>query len=167
MLANTRTFFSTLLCAVALAAMPPSSQAQREPVRHPVEPTPSVMDVYKTPTCGCCAKWVEHVRAAGFRVRAVDVTHDELDRLRAKHGVPAAMQSCHTGLVSGYVVEGHIPASEIWRLLKERPGVAGLVVPGMPLGSPGMEVEGAISRPYHVLTFDGQGRTQVFSTQRP
>ena len=91
----------------------------------------------------------------------------ELDKVKAKHGVPAAAASCHTALASGYVFEGHIPATEVKRVLKERPKVVGLAVPGMPLGSPGMEVPGRRPQPYNVLSFDQHGKTQVFSTQRP
>lgn len=125
------------------------------------------VEVYKTPTCGCCSKWVEHMRQAGFTVNATDVTREELNQVKVKHEVPPATHSCHTALVSGYVVEGHVPASDVKRLLKERPKVVGLAVPGMPLGSPGMEVSGIKPHPYDVLTFDKQGNTTVFSTQRP
>jgi hypothetical protein len=127
-----------------------------------------VMEVYKTPTCGCCTLWVEHMQAAGFTVTAYDVSHAELDTVRARHGVPQPMYSCHTGLIDGYVIEGHIPAAEVARFLKQPPaGAAGLAVPGMPLGSPGMEVPGVQPRPYTVMTFDRQGRTEVFATVRP
>ncbi|CAN5429247.1 DUF411 domain-containing protein [soil metagenome] len=135
--------------------------------RQPAQPHVLAMDVYKTPTCGCCTKWVDHMRAAGFQVTARDVSQAELDTLKAKHGVPPAMHSCHTGLIDGYAIEGHIPAREVLRFLKERPAVAGLAVPGMPLGSPGMEVPGVTPRPYTVMTFDRAGQTQVFSTVKP
>lgn len=125
------------------------------------------VDVFKTPDCGCCAKWVEHMKANGFEVRFVNMPREELDKVKAKHGVPAALHSCHTALAGGYVLEGHMPASEVKRLLKERPKVVGLAVPGMPLGSPGMEVTRVTPQPYDVLTFDKQGKTQVFSTQKP
>jgi hypothetical protein len=126
-----------------------------------------VVDVYKTATCGCCAKWVEHMRAAKFQTRVTDLSHEELDKVKAKHGVPPRLNSCHTALVGGYVVEGHIPADSVKRLLKERPAVAGLAVPGMPTGSPGMEIPGSPAPPYSVLTFDKQGRLQVFTTVTP
>lgn len=125
------------------------------------------MDVFKTSTCGCCSKWIDHMRAANFDVRFVDMPQAELDKLKAKRGVPAEASSCHTALVGGYVVEGHIPASDVKRLLKERPAIVGLAVPGMPAGSPGMEVAGIIPPPYNVVSFDKQGRTRVFSTVRP
>jgi hypothetical protein len=124
--------------------------------------TPPVVEVYKSPTCGCCANWVEHLKKAGFTVHATNV--DDMTKLKASHNVPRAVQSCHTALVDGYVIEGHVPASDVQRLLKERPAVAGIAVPGMPIGSPGMEVEGRKPDAYDVVTFDKQGQTKVFSS---
>ena len=121
-----------------------------------------LIDVYKSPTCGCCSKWVDHLREEGFEVRTTD-TNDLAD-FKASHGVPTQVESCHTALVAGYVVEGHVPASDIERLLRERPGIRGLAVPGMPIGSPGMEVPGTKGQPYDVLAFDNDGRTEVFAT---
>lgn len=118
--------------------------------------------VYKSPTCGCCKKWVEHLQANGFSVKAVDT--EDVVKHKLANGVPYELGSCHTALVGGYVVEGHVPASDIKRLLKERPPVRGLAVPGMPIGSPGME-QGAHKQRYEVLTFDKQGKTTVFSRQ--
>ena len=137
------------------------------PVTQSARPAATVIDVFKTPDCGCCAKWVDHMKASGFEVRFVNMPREELDKVKAKHRIPAALHSCHTALVGGYVVEGHIPAGEVTRLLKKRPSVVGLAVPGMPLGSPGMEVARVKPQPYNVLTFDKQGKTQVFSTQKP
>ena len=148
----------TTVVAIVLSAMP---SAQR---KAPVLPS---VEVFKTPTCGCCSKWVDHMKAGGFPVQFVDMPQAELDKVKAKHGVPQQVHSCHTALVGGYVVEGHIPASEVKRLLKERPRVVGLAVPAMPLGSPGMEVPGVQPRPYNVLSFDKQGKTEVFSVQKP
>jgi hypothetical protein len=116
--------------------------------------------VFKTATCGCCAKWVEHLRASGFAPTATNV--DDINAVKVKHNVPPAVQSCHTALVGGYVIEGHVPASDIKRLLKERPAISGIGVAGMPAGSPGMESPNP--RQYVVLSFDAQGKTQVFST---
>ena len=127
-------------------------------------PVPT-MEVYKSPTCGCCAKWVEHVRGAGFTVKVTDLADPDLDALKEKHGVPRTAQSCHTGVVDGFVVEGHVPVGEVQRLLKERPAVAGVAVGGMPLGSPGMEVPGQKPQTYNVVTFDKKGTVKVFSTQ--
>lgn len=116
--------------------------------------------VFKSATCGCCAKWVDHVRANGFAPTATNV--DDMNAVKAKHNVPQALHSCHTALVGGYVIEGHVPAADIKRLLKERPAVVGLAVPGMPAGSPGME--GPPPQKYDVVTFDKQGKTRVYAT---
>src|SRR5688572_22528129 len=98
---------------------------------------PPSMVVYKTPTCGCCSKWVDHVKAAGFNVTVHDV--QSTAEYRRKYGVPDQLQSCHTGVVNGYAIEGHVPVADIQTLLKKRPKAKGLAVPGMPIGSPGME----------------------------
>jgi hypothetical protein len=123
------------------------------------------MEVFKSPTCGCCSKWVEHVQEGGFTVQVTDVSDQALDALKEKHGIPRTAQSCHTGLIDGYVIEGHVPVAEVHRLLKERPPVAGIAVGGMPIGSPGMEVPGQRPQTYNVITFDKQGGVKVFSTQ--
>ncbi|HUF76914.1 MAG TPA: DUF411 domain-containing protein [Longimicrobiales bacterium] len=126
---------------------------------------PTVL-VYKTATCGCCAGWVEHMRQAGFTVDARDLPNNtELMRVKVDAGVPGAMTTCHTALVDGYVVEGHVPPDQIKRLLAERPEVAGIAVPGMPIGSPGMEGPGA--QPYQVFSFDRQGGSAVFAEVDP
>lgn len=122
---------------------------------------PAVADelvVYKSPSCGCCQGWAGHLRSNGFRVTVKNV--DDLDPIKASAGVPDALISCHTAMVGGYVIEGHVPAASIRRLLAERPDVRGLAVPGMPAGSPGME--GAGSEPYTVLAFDAAGRTRFW-----
>jgi hypothetical protein len=117
--------------------------------------------VYKSPTCGCCKQWVTHMQANGFTVKAHDVA--DIVQYKTANGVPLMLGSCHTAIVGGYVIEGHVPASDIRRLLKERPPVRGLAVPGMPVGSPGME-QGGHKDHYNVLTFDAQGRTTVYSS---
>lgn len=121
-----------------------------------------VVDVYKTPTCGCCSKWVDHLREEGFEVRTTDMR--DLTDIKASHGVPEHLASCHTGLVAGYVLEGHVPGEDVQRLLEERPAIAGLAVPGMPIGSPGMEIPGSEAQPYEVIAFRNDGSTQVFAT---
>ena len=119
------------------------------------------VSVYKDASCGCCAKWVDHLEQHGFATKTTNVTN--IDEVKTKNGVPAQARSCHTGMVAGYVIEGHVPAADVRRLLKERPaGVVGLAVPGMPIGSPGMEV-GSRVQPYSVLAFDKQGKTTVFA----
>ena len=115
--------------------------------------------VYKSPTCGCCKKWVNHLRDNGFKVKAYDVK--SVVPYKIKHGVTKPLASCHTALVGGYTIEGHVPAADIRRLLKEKPNVKGLAVPGMPMGTPGME--GRRKDAYNVLTFDAKGKTGVFS----
>ncbi len=120
-----------------------------------------VVMVYKSPTCGCCDNWVDHMRANGFRVQVQDVP--DIMAVKAQYGVPGDLTSCHTAVVDGYIVEGHVPAREVQRLLSERPAVKGIAVPGMPIGSPGMEVPGARPQPYNVVAFDGEGNTHVFA----
>lgn len=121
--------------------------------------------VYKTPTCGCCNGWIDHLRKAGFEVDARNVSDRALVTMKREVGVTAEMSSCHTALVGGYVVEGHVPAVQIKRLLTEEPEVAGITVPGMPIGSPGMEGPGA--RPYAAYSFDHSGELRVFAEIDP
>ena len=120
------------------------------------------MTVWKTPSCGCCGNWVKHMRAAGFEVRVENV--DDLGPVKRLAAVPEKLQSCHTARVGRYTVEGHVPASDILRLLKERPNAVGLAVPGMPSGSPGME--NGDHDPYEVLMLKRDGETAVFSSYR-
>jgi hypothetical protein len=123
-------------------------------------PAPGDIVVYKSPTCGCCDSWIEHVRAAGFRVVARDTA--DVGAVKRRLGVLPSLESCHTAVLHGYVIEGHVPADDILRLLEERPAIVGLAVAGMPAGSPGMEA----TRPhvsYDVVAFDAKGRTSVFA----
>ena len=114
--------------------------------------------VFKTATCGCCGKWVEHLRANGFKVTVTDVPSTA--EFRAKYGVPEKLASCHTGVVEGYALEGHVPAREIKKMLLNHPAGKGLAVPGMPAGSPGMEM-GRVDA-YEVLLFEAEGKTSVY-----
>ena len=123
-------------------------------------PTPT-MTVYRSPYCGCCGAWVDHVRAAGFTVTVVMV--DDTTAERQRLGLPDRYGSCHTAVVGGYVIEGHVPAQQIQRLLAQRPAALGLAVPSMPPGSPGMEQADGRSHPYEVLLIDKKGREQVFA----
>ena len=109
----------------------------------------------------CCAQWVEHMRASGFNVRTTDL--NDLTEIKKSRGVPDQVQSCHTAVVNGYVVEGHVPAADVHRMLKEKPAIAGIAVGGMPIGSPGMEVPGTKAQPYNVMSFDKSGATRVFA----
>ena len=120
-------------------------------------PAPNV-DVYKSPTCGCCGQWVRHMRDHGFSVTVHDV--EDVDAVRARAGVPRALAACHTAWVDGYVVEGHVPATDVRKLLAERPKALGLVVPGMPGSAPGMDAPGAI--PYEVLLFQADGVARAY-----
>ena len=123
-------------------------------------PGPGDVVVYKSPTCGCCDGWIDHMRAAGFRVIARDTS--DVGAVKRRLGVLPTLGSCHTAIVAGYVVEGHVPADAVERLLEERPKIVGIAVPGMPAGSPGMED----ARPhvsYEVIAFDAAGRTSVFA----
>jgi hypothetical protein len=120
--------------------------------------SPPVVKVFKTRTCGCCGKWVEHLKANGFAPDVTDVPSTA--EYRREYGVPAGMQSCHTATVAGYTIEGHVPAADIQRLLKTKPKARGLAVPGMPLGSPGMESNRRDA--YAVYLFQAGGQTSVF-----
>ncbi|HEX2460605.1 MAG TPA: DUF411 domain-containing protein [Vicinamibacterales bacterium] len=122
----------------------------------------STVQVYKSPTCGCCANWVKHLQQHGFRTQVTET--DDVAAIKAQHRIPARAQSCHTAVVDGYVIEGHVPAADVQRLLKERPAVIGLAVPGMPIGSPGMEVPNVKPQAYDVVTFDKQGQLKVFAS---
>jgi hypothetical protein len=119
--------------------------------------------VYRTAACGCCGKWVDHLKTAGFSptVHIVERT----DTAPPAKDVPASLRSCHTATVDGYTVEGHVPADVIQQLLKERPKVAGIAVPGMPAGSPGMESPNPVA--YEVIAFDAAGKTSVFAKKGP
>ena len=122
----------------------------------------TTVEVYKSPTCGCCSKWVDHLRSHGFTVRATNT--DNIDALKTNRGIPRQVRSCHTALVGGYVVEGHVPAADVQRLLKDRPPIAGIGVPGMPIGSPGMEVPGVKAQAFDVISFAKDGSTRVFAS---
>jgi hypothetical protein len=144
-------FASALVAALVLTTG--STSAQR--------PAPTVQ-VYKSPTCGCCANWVKHLQQHGFKTQVTEM--DNVADIKAQRGIPARAQSCHTAIVDGYVIEGHVPATDVQRLLKERPAVVGLAVPGMPIGSPGMEVPNVKPQAYDVVTFDKQGQLKVFAS---
>jgi hypothetical protein len=116
------------------------------------------MVVYKGPTCGCCDKWIEHMEKAGFTVEARN--RQNLNPIKAELGIARNLQSCHTATVGGYVVEGHVPADVVQRLLEERPAIRGIAVPGMPMGSPGME--GPYTQPYYVLAIGKDGRVVIY-----
>ena len=118
-----------------------------------------LVTVYKTPTCGCCKKWVKHLEDNGFKVKTHDMPN--VDSIKSISGIKQEFASCHTATVGGYVVEGHVPADDIKRLIADKPKVRGLTVPGMPMGSPGME--GQHQDKYQVLSYDNDGITGVFA----
>jgi hypothetical protein len=141
---------------LGLAALPFASAAQ--------PPSKVLVEVWKDPNCGCCQDWVSHLETNGFAVKVNDAGNNAM---RAKLGIPAKLGSCHTALVGGYAIEGHVPARDIQRLLKDKPQAVGLTVPGMPVGSPGMDgaVYGDRRDPYDVLlVLDKSGATRVFAS---
>lgn len=142
----------SLLVGAALGAVTAATSALA------ARPQP-LIEVWKSPTCGCCQGWVDHLQAAGFDVRVTEV--DGPADMREKLGMPARFGSCHTARVQGYVIEGHVPAREIQRLIKERPAALGLAVPGMPVGSPGMEM-GDRRDAYDVLLVTREGQSSVY-----
>lgn len=129
------------------------------PLAAAAEQEAPLVKVWKHPSCGCCGKWVEHMRASGFRIKVKAVQN--LTPIKRMAGIPDKLRSCHTAIVDGYRIEGHVPAEDVKRLLKTRPKVHGLAVPGMPVGSPGME--GSTTERYDVVTFTQDGKTTVFA----
>jgi hypothetical protein len=145
--------------AVSATAAAAAGEAakDRSAVAHPLH-----VLVHKSPTCGCCVKWVEHLRAAGFEVEVDDTT--AMADVKNRLGVPKEASSCHTAEVGGYFVEGHVPADDLRRLLAEKPKARGISVPGMPMGSPGMEMPGGGSNAYDTVLVNEDGSTTVFET---
>ena len=117
--------------------------------------------VYETPNWGCCGDWSEYLEENGFEVE--EIITDDLASIKSENKVPPSFQTCHTAIVDGYVIEGHVPATEIFRLLTERPPVVGIAVAGMPLGSPGMDIAGADTEPFEVVTFDQSGFIEPYA----
>ena len=136
------------------------SAAAFAPVMYERSPAAVEVTVFKDPNCGCCKEWVNHLRAHAFTVTSKDTSDVRSVKLTAR--VPDRLHSCHTAFVNGYVVEGHVPAEDIQRLLKEKPKIAGIAVAGMPAGSPGMEV-GSRKDPYDVVAFKRDGATSVYA----
>ena len=143
-------FAAMVICLAVISAV---AAAQR--------PQLPVVEVFKSPDCGCCANWVKHLEANGFKTKVTNT--EAIDEVKTRMNVPKKVQSCHTAVVDGYVLEGHVPSADVKRLLKDRPAVVGLAVPGMPMGSPGMEVGNRVQR-YDVVSFDKQGATRVFAS---
>jgi hypothetical protein len=152
-------FVRTMALTVAFASLALTTAAVRTspgdaPAKKPV------ITVYKDPSCGCCKNWIAHLIKHGYRVDAKDSPN--MSEIKRTLGVPTGLTACHTAMVNGYLIEGHVPAADIDRLLAQKPKIAGLAVPGMPAGSPGME--GAGAQRYQVLTFDKSGKTTVFAS---
>ncbi len=150
---------SALALAAAALTVQPAALADETSDR---DALPTV-EVYQSPTCGCCTLWVDHLRDEGFTVNAHMVDDHRLTQIKIDAGLTRELASCHTGIVDGYVVEGHVPAEDVARMLRERPDIAGIAVPGMPIGSPGMEV-GDRRDPYDVLAFDKDGNVTVYAS---
>lgn len=142
----------TVLLAAAAALLVPAAACAAQAKE---------MTVYKTPWCGCCGGWVKHLQAAGFATKVVEV--EDLAPVRARFGIPFELSSCHTGVSAGYAFEGHVPAADVTRLLKEKPKAVGLTVPGMPIGSPGMEIPNARAETYDTLLLLKDGTTKVYA----
>ena len=135
----------------ATGAKAPSAAAQH----------PAAMTVYRDPSCGCCKAWAAIAQKAGYRVELID--HPDMPSIKRQYGVPDELRSCHTGIVGGYAVEGHVPIADVKRLLARKPtAVRGIAVAGMPLGSPGMEVPDGTTQPFRVMAFDGAGKVSLF-----
>ncbi len=117
------------------------------------------MTVYRSPSCGCCGVWVDHAKKHGFKIK--DIKTEEMEALKQKHNIPAELASCHTTIIDGYVMEGHIPVDDIKRFLAAKSDLTGLAVPGMPIGTPGMEAKD-IKQPFQVLAFNDKGEVEVF-----
>nr|AFR74975.1 pO3Cd1.13 [uncultured Xanthomonadaceae bacterium] len=149
--------------ASTAASMPAATTAATPataPSANPAQPLPLVV-VNKSPSCGCCGAWVEHLRKAGFPVEVRD--SDNLNPVKTRLQIPVGKGSCHTAEVGGYFVEGHVPADDIRRLLAEKPDAKGLVLPGMPMGSPGMETPDGTTQPYTVELVKRDGTTSAFA----
>ncbi len=154
------------LLAVGLGACADSEASRQASAENQPTATLAAADlpsvtVYKSPTCGCCAQWVGHLEENGFTVKVMDMAN--VQPMKERLGVPAQLASCHTAYADGYAFEGHVPADVMKLFLAEQPQATGLAVPGMPIGSPGMEIEGRAAQPYQVLAFNAQGEVSVYA----
>ena len=161
-----RTTLGAALGVAAFTATGASVLGALRPLALGAQAALPVMTVYKSASCGCCTAWVEHARKSGFTVKTVDT--EDLGGVKREMGIPSRLQSCHTVVVGSYVVEGHVPAADVKRLLAEKPKVRGLAVPGMPVGSPGMEQGSPANYDrYDVVAFTSDGKQSVFATHGP
>lgn len=146
---NIRSFFALVIFAVSGFAGAANKQDEK------------TIEVHRSPTCNCCSKWVEHLKQSNFNVK--DIVEEDVQAIKTKYGVTKDLASCHTAIVNGYVVEGHVPANDIEALLKKKPNVVGIAVPGMPVGTPGMEM-GQKKDAYQVISFDKKNQRKVFNS---
>jgi hypothetical protein len=147
------------IVAIAVTGLGLGVTAQQKPAAAAQKIT-----VYKTSSCGCCKLWVDHLKASGFDVQAMDVSSEDVRAVSKAAGLKDDDSSCHTAKVGNYVVEGHVPADDIKRMLKEKPAIAGIAAPGLPQGSPGME-QGS-KEPYNVVAFTKDGKTTVYARHK-
>jgi hypothetical protein len=155
------TFTLSIAAAVIVAAGVAVVAQQKAPASTAAK---TMVTVYKTSSCGCCKLWVDHLKANGFDVQAMDVSSADVRNVSKMAGLKDEDTSCHTAKIGNYVVEGHVPADDIKRMLKEKPAIAGLAAPGMPQGSPGME-QGA-KEPYDVIAFKKDGTSTVYAKHK-
>ena len=161
-------FYAATLMALCFAILPLSADAQQ--AAFDVMPslnseTLPEIAIYRSESCGCCTKWGEHVETEGFTIQ--DKVIENMEAFKQANGITPELSSCHTAIIDGYVVEGHVPAASIKRMLNERPDIRGLTAPGMPMGSPGMETAGVKAEPFDVLAIAQDGTTTVFDQIRP
>ena len=158
-----RSIISTAIAIIAAAGVAYVVSAQQK-APATAGPLPKVT-VYKTSSCGCCRLWVDHMKKNGFDVQAMDVSSGDVRAVSKAAGLKDEDTSCHTAKIGSYTVEGHVPADDIKRMLKEKPAIAGLAAPGMPMGSPGME-QGNTKEPYDVMAFKKDGTSTVFARHK-
>ena len=161
-------FYAGVLIALFFASLPLSVDAQQTDLKAfpslNSEPLPEIA-IYRSESCGCCTKWGEHVESAGFPIQ--DKVIETMETFKQANGITPELASCHTAVVDGYVVEGHVPAASIKKMLDERPDIRGLTAPGMPMGSPGMETAGIEAEDFDVLAISNDGTISVFDQIRP
>ncbi|KFN47105.1 DUF411 domain-containing protein [Arenimonas metalli] len=153
-------FLKMMMAALLLSAAGTGFAAT--PNTSPVERGLPLVTVHKSPYCGCCEKWIEHMQAAGFEVEVVNT--EDMTPVKQRVGIPPGKGSCHTAEVGGYFVEGHVPADDVKRMLAEKPAARGIAVPGMPIGSPGMESPDGRVQAYEVQLIDKDGLSSTYST---
>lgn len=155
-----RALAAGLLGTAGIITRPQPAKADPKLSLHKVNPADYELTVFRSPTCGCCEEWTKHIQAAGFPIN--DNITEDMEAIKQRYGVPAGLDSCHTALVGGYVIEGHVPAEDVQRLLAEKSDVTGITAPGMPMGSPGMETD-EDAAPYTVFSFKADGTVAAFA----